>query len=82
MHIFGAHEYYYNPYGVGPFARLVQSGYGSSKKLIDSATGEEISSATEATGTMVTENVYKYVYQNYLNCVEQWSDTIRKIQRY
>ena len=79
---FGAYGYYFNPYGVPPFSRLAQSGYGSSKVIVDSANGEKISSASAAKGVAVTENVYNYVYKNYLNRVEQWSETVRKIQRY
>lgn len=62
--LYGRIGFYYNP-DVAPFSRLTQSSFGSSNILIDSATGQQISSADQATGFAVTENVYKYVKGNY-----------------
>ena len=53
------------------------SGFGSSEKLIDSATGRMISSESEATGTAVTENVYNYVIKNHKAAVDGWTDALR-----
>lgn len=82
MQAYGGISEYHNPNCAGTFSRLAQSAYGSSKVLIDSATGKKISSAGAATGTAVTENVYNYVHENYLNCVEDWGETVRRITRY
>lgn len=62
--LYGKIGFYHNP-DVAPYSRLVQSSFGSSNTLIDSATGKVIKSADEATGVAVTENVYKYVKGNY-----------------
>ncbi len=62
--LYGRIGFYHNP-DVAPFSRLVQSSFGSSNILVDSATGKVIQSADQATGIAVTENVYKYVKGNY-----------------
>ena len=62
--LYGRIGFYYNP-DVAPFSRLVQSSFGSSNILVDSATGKVIQSADQATGVAVTENVYKYVKGNF-----------------
>lgn len=68
---YGKITIYYNPQEA-PFSRLSISGFGSSKKLIDSATGKEISNRQDATGIAVTENVYNYVYNNYKTAASNW----------
>lgn len=79
MQIYGKIGYYYNP-DTAPFSRLSQSGFGSSNKLIDSATGKQISSASEATGVAVTENVYKYVQGNYKTALVKWNEAVRLVE--
>lgn len=69
--VYGKITIYYNPQEA-PFSRLSISGFGSSKKLIDSATGKEISNRQDATGIAVTENVYNYVYNNYKTAASNW----------
>ena len=69
---------YYNP-DVPPFARLVQSSFGSSTKLIDSATGKVITDASQATGLAVTENVYKYLQGNYTQGVKRFADSKKEL---
>lgn len=80
MQVYGKIAFYYNPFGTAPFSRLSQSGYGSSKVLIDSATGKEISSEEEATGIAVTENVYNYVHGNYNGCMSTWNEARRVVE--
>lgn len=79
MQIYGKIKYYYNP-DTAPFSRLSQSGFGSSSKLIDSATGKTISSADKATGIAVTENVYKYVKGNYNEVNATWNESRRTVE--
>lgn len=79
MQIYGKIGYYYNP-NSAPFSRLSQSGFGSSNKLIDSATGKEISDASKAQGVAVTENVYKYVHGNYNTALTSWNEARRVVE--
>ena len=72
----------YNNPTQAPFSRLSISGFGSSKKLVDSATGKEISKQEDAKGVAVTENVYNYVYNNYKTAVDSWSNVKDFIQRH
>ena len=79
MQVFGKIGYYHNP-ETAPFSRLSQSGFGSSNKLIDSATGKEISTVDQATGVAVTENVYKYVNGNYNTAAAEWNENRRLVE--
>lgn len=76
MQVYERIKFYYNP-AVAPFSNLVMSSFGSSEKLIDSATGKMISNASEATGIAVTENVYNYVTKNHRAAVDGWTDALR-----
>lgn len=78
MQIYGGIQFYYNPFGIPPFASMSQGGFGSPKTLVDSATGKTITAAEQAEGVAVTENVYKFVSQNYKKCAAEWSETRRK----
>ena len=69
---------YHNP-GTAPFSQLSMSSFGSSTKLIDSATGKMITDASQATGVAVTENVYNYVKGNYKTAVDNWANSIKVI---
>lgn len=76
LYLYGRLCFYKNP-DSAPFSRLSQSGFGSSDKLIDSATGSVIGSASQATGVAVTENVYKYVMGNYQAALSGWNEAKR-----
>ena len=79
--VYGKITIYYNPQEA-PFSRLSISGFGSSKKLVDSATGKEISSKADAAGVAVTENVYKYVSENYKTAAAKWASTKEWLERH
>jgi hypothetical protein len=67
---------YYNP-ATPPFSQLSMSGFGSSSKLLDSATGKMITDSSQATGIAVTENVYNYVHGNYKAAKDDWANAIK-----
>lgn len=79
LQIYGKIGFYFNP-NIAPFSKLSISGFGSSKKLIDSATGKEIKDKAEAQGVAVTENVYKYIHDNYNAATAQWNSIIRSVE--
>ena len=79
--VYGKIGLYNNP-TEAPFSRLSISGFGSSKKLIDSATGKEINSKEAATGIAVTENVYNYVFNNYKAAAGAWPSTKEWLERH
>lgn len=81
LQVYGKINLYNNP-TQAPFSRLSISGFGSSKKLVDSATGKEISKREDAKGVAVTENVYNYVYNNYKAAVDSWSNVKDFLQRH
>ncbi len=57
-----------------PYAKLSQGGYGSIKKYYDSKTLKPISSAKDAKGIAITENVYNYVKWNYNYKLSHWHE--------
>ena len=67
---------YYNP-ATPPFSQLSMSSFGSSTKLLDSATGKMITDVSQASGTAVTENVYNYVNGNYKAAKDDWANAIK-----
>ena len=79
--VYGKIGLYNNP-TEAPFSRLSISGFGSSKKLVDSATGKEINSKEAATGIAVTENVYNYVFNNYKAAAGAWPSTKEWLERH
>lgn len=79
LQVYGKMGIYHNPQNA-PFSRLSQSGFGSSNKWIDSATGKEIASPDKATGIAVTENVYNYVHGNYNTVLGKWAETLRLVE--
>lgn len=79
MQVYGKIGYYYNPTSA-PFSRLSQSGFGSNNKLIDTATGKEVSDASKADGKAVTENVYNYVHGNYNTALTSWNEALRAVE--
>lgn len=81
LQVYGKIGFYNNPVEA-PFSRLSISSFGSSKKLVDSATGKEISSKADATGIAVTENVYNYVYNNYEAAAGNWPSTKEWLERH
>jgi len=62
-----------------PYAKLSQGGYGSIKKYYDSKTLKPISSAKDATGIAITENVYNYVKWNYNYKLSHWQEFKQKL---
>lgn len=72
----------YNNPTEAPFSRLSISSFGSSKKLIDTATGREIGNKADAKGIAVTENVYKYVNGNYKTAANSWPTTREWLERH
>ncbi len=79
MQVYGKIGYYYNP-NSAPFSRLSQSGFGSNTKLIDSATGKEVTDASKAQGVAVSENVYNYVHGNYNTALTAWNEARRIVE--
>lgn len=79
LQVYGKIGFYHNPDNA-PFSRLSQSGFGSSSKWFDSATGKEITSPDKATGVAVTENVYNYVRGNYNTILGKWHEIIRLVE--
>ena len=78
MRIYGKIGFYYDP-NTAPFSNLSQSGFGNNHIWIDSATGQEISDASEASGIAVTENVYNYVIGNYNVAVVSWNEAMQAL---
>ena len=72
----------YNNPNQAPFSRLSISGFGSSKKMVDSATGKEINNVGNAAGIAVTENVYNYVYNNYKTAAGTWGSVKEFLERH
>ncbi len=64
---------------VSPYAKLSQGGYGSIDKYYDSKTLKPISSAKDAKGMAITENVYNYVQWNYNYKVSHWHEFKQKL---
>ena len=62
-----------------PYTKLVMGEFGSSEKMIDSATGSAIREGTAVTGVAVSENVYNYVQENYRKAVEEWPNLINLV---
>ena len=62
-----------------PYAKLSQAGYGSIKKFYDSKTLNAITSASDATGIAITENVYNYVKWNYNYKLSHWHEYKQKL---
>ncbi len=56
---------FYQATEVAPFTQLSMGTYGSVSKMVDSATGKELSNGATPTGYAVTENVYKYIGENF-----------------
>ncbi len=75
---YGRVQFYYNP-GNQPFSRMVQCSFGSCTRLIDSATGQQIQSAAEATGIAVSENVYNYLQGNYAQGKKDFRDSKKEL---
>lgn len=62
-----------------PFTKLVMGEFGSSEKLVDSATGKSVQAGDAVTGVAVTENVYNFVKENYRKAVEEWPNIIKAV---
>ena len=61
-----------------PYAKLSQGGYGSISKYYDSATLQPIADKSSATGTAISENVYKYCQWCYNYKLSHWNEYLRK----
>lgn len=79
MQVYGKIGYYYNP-DTAPFARLSLGDFGAIDVMIDSATGEEITSADMADGVAVSENVYNYVHDNYKAGTKNWDKLVEQVE--
>lgn len=79
MQIYGEIGLYYNP-DTAPFSRLSLGDFGAVDVLVDSATGEEISSAASADGIAISENVYNYVLGNYKQGRKNWDERVNRVE--
>lgn len=79
LQVYGKINYYYNP-NTAPFSRLSLGDFGDIDVLVDTATGDEIDSASDAEGIAVSENVYNYVIENYKEGTKDWDDIVSLIE--
>ena len=75
---YGRISFYNNP-STAPYSQLSTGAFGSTEKLIDSATGKELKEGETPIGVAVTENVYKYVQSNHKAAVAGWAEAKKMV---
>lgn len=70
---------FYQATEIAPYAELSLGTFGSVTKMVDSATGKELSAGQTPTGFAVSENVYKYVQQNFKAGRLKWHEVKRNV---